>query len=612
MTMCALLLSFALVGAACSEDEEVLMKYPAPTISEFSPNEGLPSSIVTIKGTEFGAERTERIGRVYFGGVEATEYVSWSNNEIQVRVPASGVTGNITLWVWKNHTETTESFTCVPGAKITEIAPTTTFPGSTIVISGNNFAYFIEKGVTAADVVVSFQAEEGTTTAVATGFTENQIMVEVPADARGGKISVALGDLQTVEGPELTLVGDMFINLLDFIAVKDVNGKVETNEKEMVKESVIENTKNGSYVIYEITAPATGLFEPYLLAGTAKDGSYLNVDMGIDLNELKNRSVNTALTQDFKKGSWADRNKYVYGPFLLREGNTYYLKLTFLQDGTTWVGNVHEIGMSLASDQTKPGGIVVDNSQELGYTIYANDFNSGKFKTPFVDGWATAPCYIKVENQYSEFYYNAAALAADPDNRMKKGAELTCDFHTNQDGWYGFKFYLPEGKFPMDQKDIIIAQIFNQGCKNCWAGHVSISNGKLLLSHRYALIDPTIGDLGQLETNKWYSVVVYFKVGRNGKGHLRAWVGDNMVESAPTYDSGNCDFGYGHWIDDETLDDTGTNAECLAASEKYGGNDGIGCKFGLYVSHPVDITIRMDDLKALEGNPPGAFNIVKP
>ena len=91
-------------AVSCTDEEEVRQKYPAPTITEFSPSEGLPTTVVTIKGTEFGSERTERVGRVYFGGVEATEYVSWSDTEIQVRVPDGGVTGSITLWVWKNHT----------------------------------------------------------------------------------------------------------------------------------------------------------------------------------------------------------------------------------------------------------------------------------------------------------------------------------------------------------------------------------------------------------------------------------------------------------------------------------------------------------------------------
>lgn len=161
----------------------------------------------------------------------------------------------------------------------------------------------------------------------------------------------------------------------------------------------------------------------------------------------------------------------------------------------------------------------------------------------------------------------------------------------------------------MNESGIIIAQIFGQGCKNSWAGHLSIDQGILKLSHRHALIDPVVGIVGKLETNKWYSVVVYFKAGRNNKGHLKAWIGDDMVEGSPAYDSGNCNFGFAHWIDDDTLDDTGNNSECVGYNGTY---DALGCKFGLYVTNKVDMTIRFDDLKALEGNPAGAFDIVKP
>lgn len=82
-----------------------------------------------------------------------------------------------------------------------------------------------------------------------------------------------------------------------------------------------------------------------------------------------------------------------------------------------------------------------------------------------------------------------------------------------------------------------------------------------------------------------------------------------MVEGSPAYDSGNCNFGFAHWIDDDTLDDTGNNSECVGYNGTY---DALGCKFGLYVTNKVDMTIRFDDLKALEGNPAGAFDIVKP
>lgn len=588
-------------AVSCTDEEEVGQKYPTPTITEFSPSEGLPTAVVTIKGTEFGSERTERVGRVYFGGVEATEYVSWSDTEIQVRVPDGGVTGPITLWVWKNHTETTEQFTCVPGAEITGITPSPAFPGGTIEITGRNFQYFLDKGLTATDVTVEFAAEEGVIAVSAKDLTATTVVADVPVNAKGGTVSVSFGNYQKVVGPELPLAGDITFVFSEY---------VETSGTISVADGNIDSTKDGAYVIYKFTSQATGLFDIYTMAATTKDGSSLNVNISDNLNTLKTQALKDELTKELVNGgSWTNDSKAVYGPFYLEEGKEYYLKLTFLQESTgTWVGNVHEMGLTLSSDQNQtpvnPGG----GGSDVDYVIYQHNFNSGTTYYPFRDAWAWEPNYIKIVDQNLEFYYNHQALEAD-NRRERRGCEITCDFKTTTEGWYGFKFYLPEGKFPMDESGIIIAQIFNQGCKNSWAGHLSIDKGVLKLSHRKALIDPTVGEIGQLKTNKWYSVVVYFKAGRNGKGHLKAWLGDDMMESAPVYDSGACDFAFAHWINDDTLDDTGTNSECSGYNGVY---DALGCKFGLYVSNKTDITIRFDDIKALVGNPSGAFNIVKP
>ncbi len=197
---------------------------------------------------------------------------------------------------------------------------------------------------------------------------------------------------------------------------------------------------------------------------------------------------------------------------------------------------------------------------------------------------------------------------------MLKGCELTCAFSTTTEGWYGFRFYLPEDGFPMDEGGIIIAQIFNQGCRNSWAGHLSIDQGQLVMSHRSALVDPTEGLVGDLETDHWYKVVIHFKAGLSNKGRILVWLGDDendVVESNPTYDSDSCNFAFGHWIDEETLDNTYTNTECLNYSN-YGGCDQLGAKMGLYVTNSVDITTRMDDIKILCGNPTDAFDTVKP
>ena len=462
--ICVLLLSSTFIGTACSDDDKNgSNKYPVPVISEFFPSEGLPTSVLTIKGANFGTERTERVGRVYFGGVEATDYESWSDNEIKVRVPQKGLTGNITLWVWKNHTETTDEFICVPGAEITSINPSPTFPGSQITINGKNFQYFIDKGVTAQDVIVEFCAEEGITKATADALTATSVTVTVPTDAKGGVITIDFDGYQKVSGPELPLVGDLNLPLINYL---------ETSGTITIEEGGIGSTKDGAYVIYQFDAPATGLFDVYLMTGTTKDGSSLNVNIGDNLNTLKTAALNETLTHAMKNtGSWATNWKDQWGAFYLEEGKTYYLKITFLQVGTTWVGNVGEIGLTLSADQNqtpvngvKPG---------VDYVIYKHDFNSGTSYLPFTDAWAWEPNYIKIVDKYLEFYYNYKALLED-DRRMRRGAEVTCNFKTTTEGWYGFKFFLPENSFPMNESGIIIAQIFNQGCRNSWAGWHSL------------------------------------------------------------------------------------------------------------------------------------------
>ncbi len=598
-----MVLTGGLMVASCSDNDYDPIdhsNFPKPTVSEFYPSEGYPSSIVTIKGTNFGATRDQFvIGRVYFGGVEAAEYVSWSDTEVQVRVPNDGKSGPISVMTWQNKAESTGEYNCLPGAEITAINPSPAFPGSQVTISGRNFQSFLSKGVTAKDVVVEFAAEEGTTLSVADEFTADEIKVTVPTNAKGGKISVKFGSYQTVEGPELPLVGDIDVPHTDYL---EKSGTIS------IDDGGIGSTKRGAYVIYQIEAPATGFFDVSLMTGTTKDGSYLNVNISDNLNTLKSAALKDELTHTMKNtGSWATNHEEKWSGFYLTEGKTYYLRISFLQDGTTWVGNVAGIKLSLSADQSQTGNSTNGGSQN--YTLYKQDFATTSY-APFVDSWAWSPSTIGVVDGALQFYYNAAALQQD-NRRERRGCEVSCNFATATEGWYAFKVFLPESTFPMDESGIIIAQMFNQGCRNSWAGHLSIDKGELVLSHRAALVDPTKTTVGKLQAGKWYPVVMHFKVGRNNKGRIQVWLGDDINEANPTVDTGATNFGFGHWVNDETLDNTGTNSEC-AATSSYGGKDQIGCKFGLYVSNTKDITLRMDNLRALEGNPTGAFSIVDP
>ena len=389
---------------------------------------------------------------------------------------------------------------------------------------------------------------------------------------------------------------DIKVNLADCVAT---NGNIS------VSASVLENTRNGAYAIYQVTVPETGIYDAYALFGTKKDGSSLSVDMDVDLEVLKSRLVEKALTEaTTNPNNWTAKDRYTFGPFLLKQGHTYFLRINFLQEVSgSWVGNVHELGLSKTAEQDESMAIHVDVVQDEGYTLFANNFDGHASMYPFWRGWAWDPCYIEQMDGCAEFYFNQAALDAD-DRRMRRGAELTCNYKTTRDGWYSFRIYLPEGKFPKDVDGSIIAQIFNNGDRNSWAGVLTIDQDKINISYRKALIEPTVKTVGTAVWDQWIPLVVYFKAGRNGKGRIKVWMGNDMTEAAPIVDSGNIDFGFGEWIDDETL-----NGEVTAENEVA---DYLGCKFGLYVSKDGDRTIRYDDIKALEGNPAGAFDIVKP
>ena len=367
----------------------------------------------------------------------------------------------------------------------------------------------------------------------------------------------------------------------------------------------IGSTRNGAFAIYRVTVTETGLYDAFALFGSKYDGSSLSVDMDIDADVLAGRLTEPPLTKEVANtGSWTPSKRYTFGPYRLKEGHEYYLRLTFLQkESGRWAGNVSQLGLEWSNDQTVNNYVPVDVVTDEGYTLYALDGNDRETIYPFWRGWAWEPNYIEVRDQCFEFYYNQATLDAD-NRRQRRGCELTCPFRATSEGWYGFRIFLPEGQFPKDIDGSIFCQLFNNGDRNSWAGHLTLNKNKVVLSYRNALVDPTTRTVGTVEWGKWTNVVLYFRVGRNKKGCIRVWLGEQIDEATPQVKADNINFGFGEWIDDTHL-----NGEVTESNEKP---DYIGCKFGLYVSSGGDRTIRFDDIKALEGNPEGAFQIVCP
>lgn len=232
---------------------------------------------------------------------------------------------------------------------------------------------------------------------------------------------------------------------------------------------------------------------------------------------------------------------------------------------------------------------------------FFNNFNKNVL-TPFSTCWAELPNQAVIEKGYLEMRYvyddgKGGGLAYNPTRRQLKGTEICTDFETFTEGWYGFKIFLPSAGFSKNLSETIIAQIFQAGACNSWAGHLIIRGENLYMTHRSSCSSTGYPDvnIAKLEWDKWIPIIVHFKASGIQTGVVEVWV-NNTDSTKPTYQAKNINFGFGVW----------DNSETLAAG------NGLGSKIGLYTSEAANKTIRYDNLSLLEGNPANAFSTVNP
>src|SRR5215216_6058986 len=93
------LIAMAIIGASCEKDPEFReFNYPAPVPSGMSPASGYPMINVTITGTNL--DTLKGAVKVWFGGIQATNIVSATGNQIVVQVPSNAASGKVSLQVW--------------------------------------------------------------------------------------------------------------------------------------------------------------------------------------------------------------------------------------------------------------------------------------------------------------------------------------------------------------------------------------------------------------------------------------------------------------------------------------------------------------------------------
>lgn len=193
LIMVVTLLTGGLIYNSCTdfekEYEASLVEYPEITLNDFSPKSGRPGEQVTITGTNFG-EYSEA-ANVTFNGVEASDIVSYADQQIVLRVPADAGTGFISVKVWTHVKEFTDEFTFIPGAKISSISPEEAPAGTQLSILGENF------GTDASAVTVTFG---GDVEAEIVSINDNEIVVIIPDGGIRGAIKLAIGQ-QILTGP---------------------------------------------------------------------------------------------------------------------------------------------------------------------------------------------------------------------------------------------------------------------------------------------------------------------------------------------------------------------------------------------------------------------------
>jgi YD repeat-containing protein len=172
---------------------------PPPTITGITPGTGAVGASVSIAGSNFGS--TQGPSTVAFNGTPATP-TSWTANAIAVPVPAGAASGNVIV-----HASGADSnlggFTVLPTPSITALSPASGEVGNTVRIAGINF------GATQGTSTVTFNG----TSASATSWAQNGIVVTVPTGATTGNVLVNVGGIAS-NGSSFTLIAGPSITSL--------------------------------------------------------------------------------------------------------------------------------------------------------------------------------------------------------------------------------------------------------------------------------------------------------------------------------------------------------------------------------------------------------------
>lgn len=157
------------------------------TITSFSPAAARPGSVVTIQGTYLNL-----IKEVIFTNkksVKDTAFISHTKEKIEVKVPEDAKTGIITISNGEADPILVESETAliVTLPTVTAVNPTPVKAGTALTIDGTDLDLTREVVFSGGSKVTSFSS-----------VSANQIVLNVPADAKDGAIKLVVASLEEV------------------------------------------------------------------------------------------------------------------------------------------------------------------------------------------------------------------------------------------------------------------------------------------------------------------------------------------------------------------------------------------------------------------------------
>ena len=213
-------------GTRRIEVEEVV----EPQITSVTPSPVRYNQVVTIRGTGFGSIRgTSKV--VFYLGQElsSSQYVSWSDTRIQVRVPTGARTGNLQVVTARGN----DTFrVTITSPWIRTVSPRSGRANTLVTVTGSNFGS--SRG--SSSVRIGFAAIPSIST-----WSSSRIQFRIPVNMRSGNLSV-----RTSEGTSNTV----FLEVTSPYLSRVFPSRVEPGDRLTLTGANFRSTRGSGYVLF--------------------------------------------------------------------------------------------------------------------------------------------------------------------------------------------------------------------------------------------------------------------------------------------------------------------------------------------------------------------------